>query len=67
MNVKVFTTKSEVKMMGVKNLLDSHNIDYFDLNKSDSSYAGLFGQYELSVNSEDEVKAKLIIDDYLKS
>ena len=65
MNIKIFSTKSKVELMGVKNLLDFEGINYFDINKSDSSYAGLFGQYELSVQKEDEEKAKMIIERFL--
>lgn len=64
MTEKVFVTKSKVELMGVKNLLDSEGIDNFEINKMDSSYAGAFGHYELSVEEHDVEKAKEIIDQF---
>lgn len=61
---KVFFTKSNVEIMGVKNLLESEGIEYFELDNSDTSYAGLFGHYELLVREEDEQRAKKLIDEF---
>lgn len=61
---RVFYTKSEVELMGVKNLLDSEGIDYFEIDKSDTSYAGLFGYYELKVNEKEAEKAENLIKDF---
>lgn len=63
-NKKVFFTKSKVEMMGVKNLLESEGIEYFEVDNSDTSYAGLFGHYELLVEEKDEEKAKRLIDQF---
>ena len=64
MNKKVYSTKSKVLLMGVKNLLDSENISSFEVNKLDSSYAGAFGDYQLMVNDKDEEQAKLLIEEF---
>lgn len=50
--------------MGIKNLLDSEGIECFELDNSDSSYAGLFGHYELLVKERDEEKAKELISKF---
>jgi len=67
MEIKIFTTTSKVELMGIKNLLMSEDIDYFEKDKMDSSYAGIFGQYELFVSENNEDKAKAIIEKFQKS
>jgi hypothetical protein len=67
MELKIFTTTSKVELMGVKNLLMSEDIDCFEKDKMDSSYAGIFGQYELFISENDEDKAKAIIEEFQKS
>ncbi|GAA0754760.1 putative signal transducing protein [Psychroflexus lacisalsi] len=64
MKTKVYTTKSKVQLMGIKNLLDSEGIECLELDNSDSSYAGLFGHYELLVKESDEEKAKELISQF---
>jgi hypothetical protein len=53
--------------MGVKNLLMSEDIDCFEKDKMDSSYAGIFGQYELFISENNEDKAKEIIEEFQRS
>jgi hypothetical protein len=62
MKERVFSTKSKVELMGVKNLLDSESIESFEINNVDSAHAGAFGYYELNVNTEDVEKARKIIE-----
>ncbi|MBZ9628963.1 DUF2007 domain-containing protein [Psychroflexus sp. CAK57W] len=64
MDKRVFYTKSKVELMGVKNLLESQGIKCYEVDKVDSSYAGVFGNYELMVDESDEEKAKEIIDQF---
>jgi hypothetical protein len=66
MEIKIFTTTSKVELMGIKNLLMSEDIDCFEKDKMDSSYAGIFGQYELFVSENNEDKAKAIIEKFQK-
>ncbi|EMY81185.1 DUF2007 domain-containing protein [Psychroflexus gondwanensis] len=67
MEIKIFTTTSKVELMGIKNLLMSEDIDYFEKDKMDSSYAGAFGQYELFVSENNEDKARAIIEKFQES
>lgn len=64
MDKKVFYTKSKIEMMGVKNLLESQGIKCYEMDKVDSSYAGIFGNYELMVDESNEEKAKEIISEF---
>jgi hypothetical protein len=65
MRTRIFVTKSKVELMGIKNLLDSEGIENFETNNIDPGFAGVFGDYELKVNEEDEEKAQTIIDQFL--
>ncbi|WP_019039410.1 DUF2007 domain-containing protein [Psychroflexus tropicus] len=62
MKERIFSTKSKVELMGVKNLLGSEGIDSFEINNVDSAYAGAFGYYELKVNVDDVERAREIIE-----
>lgn len=64
MTEKVFFTKSKVELMGVKNLLASDGIEFLEINNLDSAYAGIFGDYELSVDEKDVEKAREIIKQF---
>ena len=64
MKKKVFFTKSKVELMGVKNLLESEGIECFEVDNLDSSYAGLFGHYELKVDYNDVQRAEEIIHQF---
>jgi hypothetical protein len=64
MDKNVYSTKSKVLLMGVKNLLESENIPCFEVNKLDSSYAGAFGNYQLMVEEKDEERAKELIQNF---
>lgn len=50
--------------MGVKNLLESEGIECFEVDNLDSSYAGLFGHYELKVDDNDVQRAEEIIHQF---
>lgn len=58
---KIFTSSSQIEIMAIKNLLHENGIDFFELNKSDSSYVGIFDEIQLFVNSNDEAKATELI------
>lgn len=64
MDKKVYYTKSKVEMMGVKNLLESEGIACWEVDKVDSSYGGVFGDYQLMVDESDEEKAKALIEKF---
>ncbi len=58
---KVFSGTSQVKAMGIRNVLSESDIAFFEVDKSDSSYARLFGTIEIYVNKEDEAEALALI------
>lgn len=64
MDKKVYYTKSKVEFMGVKNLLESEGIKCYEVDKVDSSYGGVFGDYQLMVDESDEEKAKALIEKF---
>ncbi len=60
-NKKIIASSSQIEIIGIKNLLDSAGIEYFELNKSDSAYVGVFDNYEIYVDPSDEEKALAIL------
>lgn len=58
---KIFSGKSLIKALGIKNALADEGISFFDIDKTDSAYAKLFGNIEIYVDSKDEARAKEII------
>jgi hypothetical protein len=54
---KVFSGTSHVQAMGFTNALDEAGIEFYELDKSDSSYVGLFDEIQIYVNPEDEASA----------
>ncbi|MBJ7882460.1 putative signal transducing protein [Gelidibacter salicanalis] len=60
-DVKIYSGSSQVRIMEIKNILENENIDYQELNKSDSSYPGIYGDIEIYVAEADAEKAQLIL------
>jgi hypothetical protein len=58
---KIFSGKSQVKVLGIKNVLTEEGIAFFEIDKTDSSYAQLFGNIEIYVNVLDEERALEVI------
>ncbi len=58
---KIYSSDSQIAIMSIKNLLTSEGIYCFELNKSDSSYVGIFDEIQLFVSEEDEKKAITLI------
>jgi len=55
---KIYTSDSQIQAMDAKHILDEAGINYFEINKMDSSYAGILGgSIELHVAEEDAEKA----------
>ncbi|MGB2129590.1 MAG: DUF2007 domain-containing protein [Flavicella sp.] len=54
---KIYSSNSQIDIMSIKNLLSSEGIHCFELNKSDSSYVGIFDEIQLFINEEDTEKA----------
>jgi hypothetical protein len=60
---KIYTSDSRIQIMDAKHLLDETGINYFEINKMDSSYAGAFGNIELHVEETDAEKAIKVLAD----
>lgn len=60
-DVKIYSGSSQVRIMEIKNILENENIDYQELNKSDSSYPGIYGDIEIYVSEADAEKAQLVL------
>lgn len=58
---KVFSGTSHIQAMGFKNALNEAGINYHELDKSDSSYVGLFDEIQIYVESEDEAEALVVL------
>lgn len=54
---KVFSGTSHVQAMGFRNALTEAGITYHELDKSDSSYVGLFDEIQIYVDAKDEAAA----------
>ena len=61
---KIFTSNSQIEIMTIKNLLETNDISYFELNKSDSSYVGIFDEIQIFVEPEHEEKATALIENH---
>ncbi len=57
----VYSGTSLVQAMGFKNALSEEGIDFYEIDKSDSAYAGLFDEVRISVNSKDESAALTVL------
>lgn len=55
--IKVFSGTSHIQAMGYRNALSEAGISYHELDKSDSSYVGLFDEIQIYVDAQDERKA----------
>ncbi|WP_053991454.1 putative signal transducing protein [Mangrovimonas sp. TPBH4] len=61
--VTVYSAKSDVKAMAIKNLLADNAISFTEIDKRDTSYANLFGNIEISVDETDVEKAQSLIEE----
>lgn len=61
---KVYSSDSQIQAMNAKNILDEAGINYFEINKMDTAYAGILGgNIELHVEANDEEKALQLLSD----
>ena len=58
---KVFSATSQVQAMGFKNALESADIEFYEQDKSDSSYVGLFDEIQIYVESKNEASALAVL------
>lgn len=61
---KIFSGTSQIKALGIKNALNEEGITFFDIDKTDSSYAQLFGNIEIYVDASDEERAMDIVNSF---
>ena len=57
----VFSGTSHVQAMGFRNALSEEGITFYELDKSDSAYAGLFDEVQISVEAKDEMTALAVL------
>ncbi len=57
--IKIYTSDKAYQIEIAKAILEDEEIQTFQVDKKDSSYA--FGEIELYVQSKDEISAKLIL------
>lgn len=62
--VRIFSTKSSVESMGLQNYFKEKNLYHEVIDKTDSSYASVFGDIEIYVNEDDEKKAQKLLEAY---
>ena len=66
MKEKVFNSKSDIEVTGIRNALADAGIESFSVDKKDSSYAGAFGDIQIFVEKENKEKAQAIIEKYFE-
>ncbi|MFO7703351.1 putative signal transducing protein [Psychroflexus maritimus] len=66
MKEKVFNSKSEIEVTGLRNALAEAGIDSFTVDKKDSSYAGAFGAIQIFVEKGNKEKAEEVIKKYFE-
>ena len=62
-DIKIYSGTSQVKAMEVKNILEVGGIEYFEMNKLDSSYTGILGELQLYVSEADAERAQQLLID----
>jgi len=66
-NVRIYTSNDQVDIMDAKNILHQAGVNFFEINKMDSAYAGMLGgSIELLVAIKDAENALALLTD-LKS
>lgn len=62
--IKIYTSNVQIQIMDAKHILNEAGINYFEINKMDSAYAGILGgDIELHVAKEDAEKALQLLAD----
>ena len=59
--VKIYSSPNPVKINIAKALLDEHEVEYFELNRRDSTYI-MLGEEELYVDIKNEHFARLLLE-----
>lgn len=61
-DIKIYSGTSQVRAMEVKNILENEGIEFQEVNKMDSSYAGIFGEIQIFVSEADSEKSLQLIE-----
>jgi len=61
-DTQIYSGTSKVRIMEIKNLLESEGITYHEVDKMDTAYAGIFGEIQLYVSEADAEKAQRLVD-----
>lgn len=61
-DIKIYSGTSQVRVMEIKNLLETEGIKYYEMNKLDSSYTGILGELQLYVAEADAQKAQQVLE-----
>lgn len=61
-DIKIYSGSYQVRVMEIKNILENEGIEYQEVNKMDSSYAGIFGEIQLFVSEADAEKAVQLVE-----
>ncbi len=58
---RVFSSTSQVQVMGFRNALTEAGIAHHELDKSDSAYSGLLDEIQIYVDAKDEAAALSVL------
>ncbi|HUH28055.1 putative signal transducing protein [Gelidibacter sp.] len=61
-DIKIYSGTSQVRAMEIKNILENEGIEFQEVNKMDSSYAGIFGEIQIFVSEADSEKSLQLIE-----
>ncbi|MGC1632803.1 MAG: DUF2007 domain-containing protein [Gelidibacter sp.] len=61
-DIKIYSGTSQIRAMEIKNILESEGIEYYEMNKLDSSYTGILGELQLYVSEADSEKAQQLLE-----
>ncbi len=59
---KIYSGTSQIRVMEIKNILEMEGIEYYEINKLDSSYTGILGEIQLYVSEVDSRKAQQLLE-----
>ncbi|MEM6720408.1 MAG: DUF2007 domain-containing protein [Bacteroidota bacterium] len=63
-SIKIYTSTEQIQIMDAKHILSEAGINFFEINKMDTAYAGILGgDIELHVAKEDVEKALELLAD----
>ena len=61
-DTKIYSGTSQVRVMEIKNILETEGIEYYEINRLDSSYTGILGELQVYVAEADAKKAQQLME-----